>query len=358
MPSGYPCGRSSGDGPCRGAVQSPFSRRQVLAGTLSRPDGRDLPVWDQHSIGGSHRCWSWSGAPSSARSWTRSMSTSRPPIRSPGRAPRRSCGPRPASGSSRRAASRHSTVALVVADEVDEEAAREIRALRRQGVERIVLLVARLDDQGLLIAVEAGVCGVLRRSDATAGNIRSTIRSVANGEGTLPPDLLGRLLDQVGRLQRQVLAPRGLTFRGLTEREVSVLRLLADGKDTAEVGQGAVLLRADGQEHRPRHHQPPGAAQPDPRRGLRHQAGPHLARRASPLPRATPRAGRSGPSPLLFLVLGDLLALGDRPPCVLIGLRPACRWADIAGAGAGAAPDITRSALAAACPLVSVGLGR
>jgi DNA-binding NarL/FixJ family response regulator len=130
-----------------------------------------------------------------------------------------------------------STVALVVADEVDEDAAREIRALRRQGVERIVLLVARLDDQGLLIAVEAGVCGVLRRSDATAGNIRNTIRSVANGEGTLPPDLLGRLLDQVGRLQRQVLAPRGLTFRGLSEREVSVLRLLADGKDTAEVGR-------------------------------------------------------------------------------------------------------------------------
>jgi DNA-binding NarL/FixJ family response regulator len=129
------------------------------------------------------------------------------------------------------------TIALVVADEVDEETARQIRALRRQGVERIVLLVARLDDQGLLIAVEAGVCGVLRRSDATAGNIRNTIRSVAAGEGTLPPDLLGRLLDQVGRLQRQVLAPRGLTFRGLTEREVSVLRLLADGMDTAEVGK-------------------------------------------------------------------------------------------------------------------------
>ncbi len=129
------------------------------------------------------------------------------------------------------------TVALVVADEVDEETARQIRALRRQGVERIVLLAARLDDQGLLIAVEAGVCGVLRRSDATAGNIRNTIRAVAAGEGTLPPDLLGRLLDQVGRLQRQVLAPRGLTFRGLTEREVSVLRLLADGKDTAEVGR-------------------------------------------------------------------------------------------------------------------------
>lgn len=128
-------------------------------------------------------------------------------------------------------------VVVVVADEVDEEVTRRIRALRRSGVERVGLLVARLDDQGLLAAVEAGVSGVLRRGDATANNLRTMIRAVAQGEGTLPPDLLGRLLDQVGRLQRQVLAPRGLTFRGLSEREVRVLRLLADGMDTAEVGR-------------------------------------------------------------------------------------------------------------------------
>jgi len=44
-------------------------------------------------------------------------------------------------------------------------------------------------------------------------------------------------MTQVGQLQRQVLAPRGLTFSGLTERELAVLRLLADGHDTAEVGR-------------------------------------------------------------------------------------------------------------------------
>jgi hypothetical protein len=70
-----------------------------------------------------------------------------------------------------------SAVALVVADEVDDDATRRIRALRRQGVERVGLLVARLDDQGLLAAVEAGVSGVLRRGDATSGNLRSMIPS-------------------------------------------------------------------------------------------------------------------------------------------------------------------------------------
>ena len=128
-------------------------------------------------------------------------------------------------------------VALVVADDVDPETIRTIRGLRRRGIERIALLVGRLDDKGLLAAVEAGVAGVIRRSEASPHTLVSAMRSIASGDGLLPPDLLGRLLDQVGQLQRQVLAPRGLTFSGLTERELGVLRLLADGHDTAEVGK-------------------------------------------------------------------------------------------------------------------------
>ena len=38
-----------------------------------------------------------------------------------------------------------------------------------------------------------------------------------------------------------MLAPRGLTFSGLTDREVRVLRLLAEGFDTAEVGRQLFL---------------------------------------------------------------------------------------------------------------------
>lgn len=126
-------------------------------------------------------------------------------------------------------------VALVVADEIDAAALAEMRALRGRGVRRILLLASRVDDRGLLAAAEAGVTGVLRRSEATVGNLAAAIRSAAAGEGTLPPDLLGRLLRQVGQLQRQVLSPRGLTFTGLTEREAAVVRLLADGFDTAEI---------------------------------------------------------------------------------------------------------------------------
>jgi DNA-binding NarL/FixJ family response regulator len=130
-----------------------------------------------------------------------------------------------------------SVSAVVVAETMDGDVATLLRRLRRDGVDRCVLVATRLDDAGMLLAVEHGVAGVLRRAEATTRQLVQTLHAVAAGEGALPADLLGRLMDQVGRLQRSVLAPRGLTFTGLTEREVAVLTLLADGHDTAEVGR-------------------------------------------------------------------------------------------------------------------------
>ena len=127
-------------------------------------------------------------------------------------------------------------VAIVVVDEVDEETTRVVRAIQRNnGIPRVVLVVTRLDDSGMLAGVEAGACGLLRRSEALPERLVESIQSAATGDGNVPADLLGRLLEHVGRLQRQVLAPRGLTISGLSEREIEVLRLVADGFDTAEI---------------------------------------------------------------------------------------------------------------------------
>ena len=127
------------------------------------------------------------------------------------------------------------TVAVVVVDELTDGAIRLVRAVQRNGCPRVVLVVTRLDDAGLLGAIEAGACALLRRSEATPERLAGAVEAVSNGEGSVPPDLLGRLLDQVGQLQRNVLTPQGLTFSGLSEREIEVLRLVADGLDTAEI---------------------------------------------------------------------------------------------------------------------------
>jgi DNA-binding NarL/FixJ family response regulator len=128
------------------------------------------------------------------------------------------------------------TVAVVMADDVDEETARVVRSMRRRGP-KVVVVATRLDDTGLMHAVEAGACAMLRRSEAQPRRLVEAVQTAAAGDGTLPPDLLGRLLENVGRLQRQVLTPRGMTLTGLTEREIDVLRLVADGFDTAEIAR-------------------------------------------------------------------------------------------------------------------------
>lgn len=44
-------------------------------------------------------------------------------------------------------------------------------------------------------------------------------------------------MDHIKAVQRDVLAPLGLTTSGLEAREVDVLRLLADGFDTTEIAR-------------------------------------------------------------------------------------------------------------------------
>jgi DNA-binding NarL/FixJ family response regulator len=126
-------------------------------------------------------------------------------------------------------------VVVVVTDSVDDDALTLLRVVQRRGVSRSVLVSGHLDDGDLVKAVETGVVGLVRRSEATPDRLIAVIMAAASGEGSVPPDLLGRLLDQVGKLQRHVLGPRGIMFTGLAPREVEVLRLLADGLDTSEI---------------------------------------------------------------------------------------------------------------------------
>jgi DNA-binding NarL/FixJ family response regulator len=128
-------------------------------------------------------------------------------------------------------------VAIVVADCFDDAVKRNLRALQRGGIPRTMLVLGVLDDTTVVDAAEAGVSGLVRRADAKADALIAQIRRVAAGGGVVPADLLGGLLDQVGRLQRQTLSPRGLHFSGLSEREVEVLRLVADGFDTSAIAR-------------------------------------------------------------------------------------------------------------------------
>lgn len=129
------------------------------------------------------------------------------------------------------------TVAVEVTDTFCDGTLQALRSLSNRGCSRIVLVTDALAEDRLVDAVEVGVCGMVRRTEATAPRLVQLIVSAAAGEGTLPPALLGRLLQHVGRLQRHAPAPLGGQPTGLSERETRILRLIAGGHDTREIAQ-------------------------------------------------------------------------------------------------------------------------
>ena len=146
-------------------------------------------------------------------------------------------------------------VAVVVTDEIDEAAVRVVRGIQRGGCPRVVrgchaARRQRSDDRRRGRACPA-CCGAARQAPKL---LAQAVVAAANGDGTLAPDLIGRLLNQVSRLQQDVLTPRGIGPDGLSGREREVLKLLADGLGTNEIAARAGVLRAHDQERHPRRH--------------------------------------------------------------------------------------------------------
>ncbi|MFE2722871.1 LuxR C-terminal-related transcriptional regulator [Kitasatospora sp. NPDC059327] len=126
-------------------------------------------------------------------------------------------------------------VTVLLAESADAAVMANLRRLVRGADQRVVLVVERMREAELLEAVECGVAAIIWRREATAERLGRAVLAAARGDGDLPADLLGRLISQVGRLQRSVQGMPGHAPAGLSERESDVLRLVAEGWDTGEI---------------------------------------------------------------------------------------------------------------------------
>ncbi|MFG3462213.1 LuxR C-terminal-related transcriptional regulator [Streptomyces sp. NPDC047853] len=127
------------------------------------------------------------------------------------------------------------TVALLIADTLDEATLTRLRRLVRSEGARAVLVVGTIRESELLDVVECGVGAIVWRHEATAHRLVQAVLAAARGDGDLPADLLGRLISQVGTLHRGAAGRPGAPSLGLAPREVDVLRLVAEGFDTGEI---------------------------------------------------------------------------------------------------------------------------
>lgn len=111
-----------------------------------------------------------------------------------------------------------------------------LRRLRESGDATPVILLTTFDDSDLMLAaVEAGAQGFLLK-DASPPDLSEAIRAVAAGRTLLQPVSLGPV-----RSQRDAVHVAALGPVSLSDREVSILRLVAGGYSNKEIGRSLHL---------------------------------------------------------------------------------------------------------------------
>jgi len=110
-------------------------------------------------------------------------------------------------------------------------------APRRRAARPAILVTNRIGESDLVNLVECRISAVLPRVAATDDRLLDAITSVTARNGSTPDDLLAHLVARAEHLRHEVLEARGLRIGDLAPREVDVLRLMADGLDTAEIAE-------------------------------------------------------------------------------------------------------------------------
>ena len=101
---------------------------------------------------------------------------------------------------------------------------------------RVVVLTTFDEDEEIFEAMRAGALGYLLKA-CSADKLCESIRAAAKGTSVLEPSVAARMMAEVNRLSaREGRRPAQPLADPLSERELAVLRLLADGCSNKEIG--------------------------------------------------------------------------------------------------------------------------
>ena len=131
-----------------------------------------------------------------------------------------------------------------------------ITELARRGVTTHVLVLTTYDtDSHVLPAIEAGATGYLLK-DAPRAELLRAVRAAANGEAVLAPSVAARLMSRFRSPGGPSSGSSGThpgtspgVAGGLSQRELQVLRLVADGNTNREAAARLFITEATVKSH-------------------------------------------------------------------------------------------------------------
>jgi two-component system, NarL family, response regulator LiaR len=113
-------------------------------------------------------------------------------------------------------------------------ATREVKTISPRT--QVVVLTSYHEDDNIFPALRAGALSYTLK-DIRSGELAEMVRKAARGESVLHPKVATRVIQEVREAKRSVPP----AFAELTERELEVLRLLAEGQSNTSIAERLVL---------------------------------------------------------------------------------------------------------------------
>lgn len=129
-----------------------------------------------------------------------------------------------------------SSVGLILVDVLDASTVVQLRKLVAEMDGRVVLIVGDLDEPQVDLVLGMGARSVVHLHDVTAAYLVKAVKAASWGRAESAVNMVPHLSAQARgarRGRRETILPAAVP----TERELGVLRLVAEGLDTKEIGE-------------------------------------------------------------------------------------------------------------------------
>jgi NarL family two-component system response regulator LiaR len=114
------------------------------------------------------------------------------------------------------------------------EATRQVKRVSPRS--QVVVLTSYYEDEHILPALKAGALSYILK-DVSPNELAAAVRKAASGEAMLHPRVAARVIKELQGTPRETIN----AFHELSDREMEVLKLIADGLSNAEIAAKLVL---------------------------------------------------------------------------------------------------------------------